>query len=212
MYSGCLPHRCPISSLAPVPGCSHTRADPAGSSPVVSCPLWHNRQRKRGCAGKGTTRNSVRYSEQKALIKSLTRAMSDRDDYHLLPSEHQVILIRMCTGHNRFNAHMNRKFSLAPSPTCACGQEDQTVPNMSSRDVPSTVTLDKRYGLLPPHCRPNCMAAKKRWRRQQHSSLELDWLCNSERKEGEEDTLEKEIGQHGDINAHYLFLPIYRHT
>ena len=32
----------------------------------------------------------------------------------------------METGHNRLNAHMDPKFKLAPSPTCSCGQEDQT--------------------------------------------------------------------------------------
>ncbi|KAK7106441.1 hypothetical protein V1264_017697 [Littorina saxatilis] len=30
-------------------------------------------------------------------------------------------------------AHMNRKFKLAPSPTCACGQEDQTAEHILQR-------------------------------------------------------------------------------
>ncbi|KAK7093093.1 hypothetical protein V1264_008743 [Littorina saxatilis] len=31
------------------------------------------------------------------------------------------------------SAHMNRKFKLAPSPTCACGQEDQTAEHILQR-------------------------------------------------------------------------------
>ncbi|KAK7093828.1 hypothetical protein V1264_007517 [Littorina saxatilis] len=45
----------------------------------------------------------------------------------------KVNLIRLRTGHNRLNAHMNRKFKLAPSPTCACGQEDQTAEHILQR-------------------------------------------------------------------------------
>ena len=41
-----------------------------------------------------------------------------------------VVLVRLRTGHNRLNAHMNRRFKLAPSPTCFRGQEDQTAQNI----------------------------------------------------------------------------------
>ena len=34
--------------------------------------------------------------------------------------------MRLRSGHSRLSAHMNRKFQLAPSPTCSCGQEGQT--------------------------------------------------------------------------------------
>ena len=44
-----------------------------------------------------------------------------------------VVLVRLRTGHNRLNAHMNRRFKLAPSPTCSCGQEDQTVEPIAQR-------------------------------------------------------------------------------
>ena len=30
------------------------------------------------------------------------------------------------SGHNRLNAHMHRKLKIVPSPTCPCGEEDQT--------------------------------------------------------------------------------------
>ncbi|KAK7111900.1 hypothetical protein V1264_011453 [Littorina saxatilis] len=61
------------------------------------------------------------------------RPRTNRDDYHTMSREQQVNLIRLHTGHNRLNAHMNRKFKLAPSPTCACGQEDQTAEHMLQR-------------------------------------------------------------------------------
>ena len=35
-------------------------------------------------------------------------------------------LVRLCTGHSRLNSHMDGKLKLASSPTCPCGQEDQT--------------------------------------------------------------------------------------
>ncbi|KAK7088755.1 hypothetical protein V1264_022638 [Littorina saxatilis] len=77
--------------------------------------------------------NSVSFSEQKTIIKALMRPRTNRDDYHTLSREQQVKLIRLRTGHNRLNAHMNRKFKLAPSPTCACGQEDQTAEHILQR-------------------------------------------------------------------------------
>ncbi|KAK7092453.1 hypothetical protein V1264_008193 [Littorina saxatilis] len=77
--------------------------------------------------------NSVSFSEQKTIIKALMRPRTNRDDYHTLSREQQVNLIRLRTGHNRLNAHMNRKFKLAPSPTCACGQEDQTAEHILQR-------------------------------------------------------------------------------
>ena len=147
MHSGCLPHRCPISSpgapeqqtTPPVTDCSHTRVDPVSSSPVDSCPqcdITGNENAdvlaKEG-AQKEQSEDSVSYSEQKVLIMSLTRTRSDRGDYYLLPREHQVILIRLHTGHNRLNAHMNRKFRMAPSPTYACSQEDQTAEHVLQR-------------------------------------------------------------------------------
>ena len=77
--------------------------------------------------------NSVSYSEKRSIIKSLHRPRQERDDYHLLSREQQVILVRLRTGHNRLNAHMNRKFKLAPTPTCPCGQEDQTADHILQR-------------------------------------------------------------------------------
>ncbi|KAK7092498.1 hypothetical protein V1264_008235 [Littorina saxatilis] len=77
--------------------------------------------------------NSVSFSEQKTIIKALMRPRTNRDDYHTMSREQHVNLIRLRTGHNRLNAHMNRKFKLAPSPTCACGQEDQTAEHILQR-------------------------------------------------------------------------------
>ena len=77
--------------------------------------------------------NSVSYSEKKSLIRSLHRPHQERDDYHLLSREHQVILMRLRTGHNRLNAHMNRKLKLAPTPSCPCGQEEQDTDHILQR-------------------------------------------------------------------------------
>ena len=38
----------------------------------------------------------------------------------------QVVLARLRTRHNRLNSDVHSKLKLASSPTCPCGQEDQT--------------------------------------------------------------------------------------
>ena len=58
---------------------------------------------------------------------------SQRDDYHLLSRKQQVVLVRLRTGHNRLNSHMHGKLKLAPSPTCPCGQEEQTTEHVLQR-------------------------------------------------------------------------------
>ena len=70
--------------------------------------------------------NSISFSEMKSIIRALSTPPRSRDDYHLLTREQQSVLVRLRTGHNRLNAHMHRKMKLVPSPTCSCGQEDQT--------------------------------------------------------------------------------------
>ena len=65
-------------------------------------------------------------SVKRRLIRVLTMPRSQRDDYHLLSQEQQVVLVRLRTGHNRLNSYMDSKLKLASSPTCPCGQEDQT--------------------------------------------------------------------------------------
>ena len=58
---------------------------------------------------------------------------SQRDDYHLLARKQQVVLVRLHTGHNRLISHMHSKLKLAPSPTCPCGQENQTIEHVLQR-------------------------------------------------------------------------------
>ena len=72
-------------------------------------------------------------SVKRRLIRAFTMPRSQRDDYHLLPRKQQVILVRLRTGHNRLNSHMHRKLKLAPSPTCPCGQEEQTTEHVLQR-------------------------------------------------------------------------------
>ena len=58
---------------------------------------------------------------------------SQRDDYYLLSQKQQVVLVRLRTGHNRLNSHMQGKLKLASPPTCPCGQEDQTTEHVLQR-------------------------------------------------------------------------------
>ena len=69
--------------------------------------------------------------------------MVEKDDYHILSEEEQVVLPRFCSGHNRLNDHMatnmrllsghNRlndhmatNMRLLSPPLCAWGLENQT--------------------------------------------------------------------------------------
>ena len=77
--------------------------------------------------------NNVNFNEKKTVIRALTMPKSQRDDYHLLLREQQVVLVRFRTGHNRLNSHMHRKLNLTSSPACTSGQEDQTTKHILQR-------------------------------------------------------------------------------
>ena len=66
------------------------------------------------------------YVEKRNLIKSTFRKSRERDEYHFLSRQEQVVLFRLRTGHNRLNYHMSHKLKLVPSTACNCQQGDQT--------------------------------------------------------------------------------------
>jgi hypothetical protein len=59
-------------------------------------------------------------------MKTMTKARTEKDDYHQLQREEQVVLLRLRSGHNRLNHHMATKLKLVPSPLCPCGLDNQT--------------------------------------------------------------------------------------
>ena len=74
-------------------------------------------------SARGEQHNSnVNSSEKKTLIRVLAMPRSQRDDYHPLSWEQQVVLMRLRTRYNR----MHRTLKLVFSPICLCGQEDKT--------------------------------------------------------------------------------------
>ena len=81
---------------------------------------------------KPQSENAVTYSEKRSLIRALHRQPKERDDYHLLSRDQQVILMRLRTGHNRLKKHLNR-LKISASPVCPCGQEDQTSEHVLQR-------------------------------------------------------------------------------
>ena len=52
---------------------------------------------------------NVSFSEKKMSSERSQMPRSQRDDYHLLSWKHPVVLVRLCTGHNRLNSHMHGK-------------------------------------------------------------------------------------------------------
>ena len=90
--------------------------------------------------------NNVSFSEKKTLVRALTMLRSQRDDYHLLSQMQQVVLVRLCTGHNRLNSHVPGKLKLAPSPTCPVVKK--TKPQSTFyKDAPFTKLQEKMCGL-----------------------------------------------------------------
>ena len=51
----------------------------------------------------------ITIKQKKTIIKNMFRVKTIHDDYHKLDRAGQIILIRLRTGHNRLNGHMNKK-------------------------------------------------------------------------------------------------------
>ena len=75
------------------------------------------------------------------------RVKKIHDDYHKLDRAGQVILIRLCTGHNRLNDHMNKKMKLVPSSMFTCNIEYQTTHHILQR-CPNHTNNDSPLNLL----------------------------------------------------------------
>ena len=103
-------------------------------------------------------------AKRKTLIRALTMPRSQNDDYHLLSREQQVVLVRLCTGHNRLYSRMHGKAKLEPSPNCACVEEDQTTEHDLQR-CPLHKATRESVGLSAIPRRPNSKAARRSWRR-----------------------------------------------
>ena len=67
----------------------------------------------------------IKIKQKKTIIKNMFRVKKIHDDNHKLNRTGQVILIRLCTVHNRLNTPMNRKMKLVSSSMCICNIEDQ---------------------------------------------------------------------------------------
>ena len=100
--------------------------------------------------------------------------------------------MRLRTGHNRLNAHMFKKLKLAPSPTCNCGQGDQTAEHIL-QDIPYSKDTEIPCGWWQPHYEQSYMATGRTWKRQLHSSLRLVWRCD---KCERQDWRRRRIGLH----------------
>lgn len=70
--------------------------------------------------------NPVTYMEKATIIKALPTPTHEVDAYHLLNRAEQAVMVRLCLGHNRLNAHMHIKLKLVQSLICAFGEEEQT--------------------------------------------------------------------------------------
>ena len=67
----------------------------------------------------------ITIKQRKTIIKNIFRVKRYRAG--------KVLLIRLCTGHNRLNAHMNKKMKFVPSSMCIYNIEDQTTKHMLQR-------------------------------------------------------------------------------
>ena len=74
------------------------------------------------------------------------------------------------------------------SLTCPCGQGDRSR-SIFSVDILFARRQDKMCGLPTLHWLPHSMPADKSRRKWPHSSPQLNGLCSSERREGQEDSI-----------------------
>ena len=121
---------------------------------------------------------SIHYQEKTTIIKTALKPRKEKDAYHLLDMPGQVVLARLRSGHNRLNAHMHRILKIVPSPTCPCGEEDQTtehVLQICNRHQPERIA---QWPSATPFTR-NYMGAWRTWRR---PPLMLDWSCKRTRR------------------------------
>jgi hypothetical protein len=65
--------------------------------------------------------------------KALTKQRQELDAYHSLNPPEHVMMVRLRSGHNRLNAHLNKKYRLVQLPICPCGEEDQTAEHVLQR-------------------------------------------------------------------------------
>ena len=92
---------------------------------------------KKGASERQPDRD-LTYGDKRTIIKSARKPTAEKDDYHRLTRQEQVILLRLRTGHNRLNSHMCRKLGLAPSPNCRCGTGEQTAEHILQQ-CPETI-------------------------------------------------------------------------
>ena len=74
----------------------------------------------------------ITINQKKTITKNMFLVKKIHDDYHKLDRAGKGILIRLRTGHNRLNAHMNKKMKFVPSSMCSCNIEDQTMEQSSA--------------------------------------------------------------------------------
>ena len=94
-----------------------------------------------------TSVSTVSTTLRSGAFREITKPKTEQDDYHFMPGEKQIALMRLCTGQNRLDAHMNRKFKLAPPLTC------------SAPVAKRTRQRNTLIALPPPPCAPaTCVA------------------------------------------------------
>jgi len=84
-----------------------------------------------------STRRATINQEKTTIIKTALKPRHEKDAYHLLYRPGQVVLAGLRSGHNRLNAHMQRKLKIGPSP-CVPVVRRTRQPSMFFRDVTDT--------------------------------------------------------------------------
>ena len=129
--------------------CKHIRT--VGPSP---CPELYTRllePQEQSCSGSQPTVESLEMSELTSLHRrepekgnnsvSNRREVSCHQDHSqceghtrmTITRKREAVQMRLSIGHTRLNDQMCRKPKLVPSPTCPCGQEDQTTEHVLQR-------------------------------------------------------------------------------
>ena len=67
---------------------------------------------------------NVSYQEKTIITKALIMPSQEKHAYNLLSIPEQVMMMRLRTGNNQWNAHMHKMLNTIPSEACLFGEED----------------------------------------------------------------------------------------
>ena len=168
------------------------RTGTAALQPAVESPELSELRSLQRRARQEEPDNSISYSQKMKRHQDTLTAKNtpgwlptvDRDDYHLWSRQPQTVLMMLPTSHcassSNNHTHMYWKLKLVLSPTSPCSQEDQTLEQiLQTCPVHQAV---KHVWLTNTPLTTRLYIVDKSWKKQTHSSPELNCVAACAKK------------------------------